>query len=94
MNLQHMFLTNHIEVGSVRVKVTLGDNLTNGQVRTILSMAIHAMQDTDLSEIFVKTTGYSKARDLVMNGFGFFRYGPEHLFGYRLIDAEETSENF
>ena len=87
LSLAQMFILNHIEVGTVKIIVDLTkDNLTIGVVRQIMAAALHAMQDNDLNEIIVKTSGYSVNRDAIMKSYDCYRYGGG-LNGYRLVDA-------
>ena len=94
LSLAQMFILNHIEVGTVKIIVDLTkDNLTIGQVRQIMAAAIHAMQDNELNEIIVKTTGYSNHRDAVMNSYDCYRYGSQQIY-YRLVDATFEDRSF
>lgn len=86
ISLNRMFILNHIEVGAFKVIVDLTmNNLTIGTVRQIMDAAIHAMNDNDLSEIIVKTDGYSAQRDAIMKGYDCHRYGAQHIH-YRLVN--------
>ena len=67
--------------------------LTIGQVRQIMDAAIHAMNDNDLSEIIVKTDGYSAQRDAIMKGYDCHRYGGQHIH-YRLVDEAHEDRIF
>ena len=81
-----LYILNKIEVGTHKVVVDLTrDNLTIGTVRQIMAAAFHAMNDNDLSEIIVKTDGYSAQRDTIMKGYDCHRYGGQHIH-YRLVD--------
>lgn len=81
-----LYILNKIEVGAIKVVVDLTrDNLTVGTVRQIMAAAIHAMNDNDLSEIIVKTDGYSAQRDAIMKGYDCHRYGGQHIH-YRLVN--------
>ena len=93
ISLAQMFILNHIEVGSVKVIVDLTkDNLTNGVVRQIMAAALHAMHDSDLSEIIVKTAGYSANRDTIMKAYDCYRYGGQA--GYRLVETTFEDRSF
>lgn len=93
LSLAQMFILNHIEVGTYKVIVDLTkDNLTNGVVRQIMAAAIHAMQDNDLNEIIVKTSGYSNHRDAIMKSYDCHRYGGQSV--YRLVDATFEDRSF
>lgn len=84
-SLAQMFILNHIEVGTIKVIIDLTkDNLTIGVVRQIIAAALHAMQDNDLSEIIIKTTGYSEHRDRILKSYDFYRYGGQTA--YRLVN--------
>ena len=89
-----MFILNHIEVGSVKVIVDLTkDNLTIGQVRQIMAAALHAMQDNDLSEIIVKTTGYESHRSELMKSYDCYPYGGQQIH-YRLVNPTHEDRRF
>ena len=93
ISLHRTFILNHIEVGSVKVIVDLTkDNLTIGQVRQIMAAALHAMQDSELTEIFVKTSGYSEHRDRIMKAYDCHRYGGQA--GYRLVETTFEDRSF
>lgn len=93
ISLAQMFILNHIEVGSVKVIVDLTINkLTNGVVRQIMAAALHAMHDNELTEIFVKTSGYSEHRDRIMKSYDCHRYGGQAA--YRLVDATFEDRGF
>ena len=93
LSLAQMFILNHIEVGTVKIIVDLTkDNLTIGVVRQIMAAAIHAMQDNDLNEIIVKTSGYSANRDAIMKSYDCHRYGGQSA--YRLVDATFEDRSF
>ena len=93
ISLAQMFILNHIEVGFVKIIVDLTkDNITIGQVRQIMDAALHAMHDSELTEIFVKTSGYSEHRDRIMKAYDCHRYGG--LNGYRLVDANFEDRTF
>ena len=93
ISLAQMFILNHIEVGFVKIIVDLTkDNITIGQVRQIMAAALHAMHDSELTEIFVKTSGYSEHRDRIMKAYDCHRYGG--LNGYRLVDPTFEDRNF
>ena len=68
------------------------NNLTIGQVRQIMAAALHAMNDNELTEIFVKTSGYSEHRDRIMKAYDCHRYGGQA--GYRLVEATFEDRNF
>lgn len=88
-----MFILNHIEVGNVKIVVDLTkDNLTNGVVRQIIAAALHAMQDNDLSEIIIKTSGYSEHRDRILKSYDFYRYGGQTA--YRLVNPAHEDRTF
>lgn len=94
ISLAQMFILNHIEVGNAKIIVDLTkDNLTNGVVRQIMAAALHAMNDNDLSEIIVKTTGWTENRTKLMNSFDCYAYGSQHIH-YRLVDAKFEDRNF
>ena len=94
ISLAQMFILNHIEVGSVKVIIDLTkDNLTIGQVRQIMAAALHAMQDNDLTEIYVKTAGYSVNRDAIMKAYDCHRYGGQQIH-YRLVNATHEDQKF
>lgn len=87
------FILNHIEVGLVKVIVDLtNSNLTIGWVHKIMDAALHAMHDNDLSEIIVKTSGYSDHRDRIMKAYDCHRYGGQAC--YRLVDATFEDRTF
>lgn len=91
--LAQMFILNHIEVGTIKVIIDLTkDNLTIGVVRQIIAAAMHAMHDNDLSEIIVKTTGYSEHRDRIMKAYDCHRYGGQAC--YRLVNATFEDRTF
>ena len=93
ISLAQMFILNHIEVGSVKIIVDLTkDNLTIGVVRQIMAAALHAMHDNELTEIFVKTSGYSDHRDRIMKAYDCHRYGGQAC--YRLVDATFEDRSF
>jgi len=93
LSLAQMFILNHIEVGTVKIILDLTkDNLTIGQVRQIMAAAIHAMNDNDLNEIIVKTSGYSTYRDSIMNSYDCYRYGGQSA--YRLVNATFEDQSF
>lgn len=93
ISLAQMFIRNHIEVGLVKIIVDLTkDNITIKQVRQIIDAALHAMHDSELSEIYIKTTGYSEHRDRIMKSYDCHRYGG--LNGYRLVDATFEDRTF
>lgn len=92
-SLAQLFILNHIEVGTVKVIVDLTkDNLTIGVVRQIMAAALHAMQDNDLTEIIVKTSGYSEHRDRIMKSYDCYRYGGQTC--YRLVDSTFEDRSF
>lgn len=92
-SLAQLFILNHIEVGTIKVIIDLTkDNLTIGVVRQIMAAAIHAMQDNDLNEIIVKTSGYSVNRDAIMKAYDCHRYGGQSA--YRLVDATFEDRSF
>lgn len=94
ISLAQMFILNHIEVGSVKVIVDLTkENLTIGQVRQIMAAALHAMRDNDLSEIIVKTTGYSPHRDSLMKSYDCYPYGSQWIH-YRLVNPNHEDRSF
>lgn len=93
-NHQRDLIQSLIEVGSVKVIVDLTNpNLTIGWVRKIMDAAIHAMNDNDLSEIIVKTTGWTESRTKLMNSFDCYAYGSQHIY-YRLVDAKFEQREF
>ena len=93
ISVAQMFILNHIEVGTLKVIVDLTINPLNiGQVRQIMAAALHAMHDNELTEIFVKTSGYSEHRDRIMKAYDCHRYGG--LNGYRLVDATFEDRTF
>ena len=93
ISLAQMFILNHIEVGFVKIIVDLTkDNLTIGQVRQIMDAALHAMHDNDLSEIIVKTSGYSDQRDRIMKAYDCHRYGGHNT--YRLVNSTYEDRSF
>lgn len=93
ISLAQMFILNHIEVGFVKIIVDLSkDKVTNGQVRQIMAAALHAMQDSELSEIYIKTSGYSANRDAIMKSYDCHRYGGQSA--YRLVDATFEERSF
>ena len=67
-------------------------DLTIGWVRKIMDAAIHAMQDNDLNEIIVKTSGYSNHRDAIMKSYDCHRYGGQSA--YRLVAATFEDRSF
>lgn len=86
LTVHQTFILNHIEVGNIKVVVDLTMNQLNlGQVREIMAAAIHAMKDNDLSEIIVKTTGWSEQRTKFMRGYDFYPYGGQEVH-YRLVN--------
>ena len=93
ISVHRTFILNHIEVGTVKIVVDLTkDNLTNGVVRQIMAAALHAMQDNELTEIYVKTSGYSEHRDAIMKSYDCHRYGGQSA--YRLVDATYEERSF
>lgn len=93
ISLAQMFILNHIEVGTIKVIVDLTkDNLTIGVVRQIIAAAMHAMQDNDLSEIIIKTNGYSEHRDRILKSYDFYRYGGQTA--YRLVNPAHEDRTF
>ena len=93
ISVAQMFILNHIEVGNMKVIVDLTkDNLTIGWVHKIMDAALHAMHDNDLSEIIVKTSGYSDQRDRIMKAYDCHRYGGQAC--YRLVDATFEDRSF
>lgn len=50
------------------------------------------MQDNDLSEIIIKTSGYSEHRDRIMKSYDFYRYGGQTA--YRLVNAQHEDQKF
>ena len=93
-SLAQLFILNHIEVGAIKVIVDLTMNkLTIGQVRQIMAAAFHAMNDNDLSEIIVKTDGYSAQRDSIMKSYDCHRYGGQHIH-YRLVNSKFEENTF
>ena len=87
------FILNHIEVGTVKIIVDLTrQELTIGQVRQIIAAALHAMQDNDLSEIIIKTSGYSEHRDRILKSYDFYRYGGQTA--YRLVNPAHEDRRF
>lgn len=92
-SLAQLFILNHIEVGTIKVVIDLTkDNLTIGVVRQIIAAALHAMQDNDLSEIIIKTTGYSEHRDRILKSYDFYRYGGQTA--YRLVNPAHEDRAF
>lgn len=92
-SLAQLFILNHIEVGTFKVIIDLTkDNLTIGVVRQIIAAALHAMQDNDLSEIIIKTSGYSEHRDRILKSYDFHRYGGQSA--YRLVDPAYEDRSF
>lgn len=93
-NHQRDLIQSLIEVGSIKVIVDLTNpNLTIGWVRKIMDAAIHAMQDNDLSEIIVKTTGWTENRTKLMNSYDFHRYGGQHIH-YHLVNPKFEEREF
>ena len=89
-----MFILNHIEVGTHKVIVDLTMNkLTIGQVRQIMAASLHAMQDNDLSEIIVKTTGYESHRSELMKSYDCYPYGGQKIH-YRLVNPQYEDWSF
>ena len=85
-SLAQLFILNHIEVGTHKVIVDLTMNkLTIGHVRQIMAAALHAMNDNDLSEIIVKTTGYESHRSELMKSYDCYPYGGQKIH-YRLVN--------
>jgi hypothetical protein len=92
-SLAQLFIFNHIEVGTHKVIIDLTkDNLTIGVVRQIIAAAMHAMQDNDLSEIIIKTSGYSEHRDRILKSYDFYRYGGQTA--YRLVNPAHEDRIF
>ena len=92
-SLAQLFILNHIEVGTIKVVIDLTkDNLTIGVVRQIIAAALHAMQDNDLSEIIIKTSGYSEHRDRILKSYDFYRYGGQTA--YRLVNPAHEDRTF
>lgn len=92
-SLAQLFILNHIEVGTIKVVIDLTkDNLTIGVVRQIIAAALHAMQDNDLSEIIIKTSGYSEHRDRILKSYDFYRYGGQTA--YRLVNPAHEDREF
>lgn len=92
-SLAQLFILNHIEVGTIKVVIDLTkDNLTIGVVRQIIAAALHAMQDNDLSEIIIKTSGYSEHRDRILKSYDFYRYGGHSA--YRLVNPTHEDRSF
>ena len=88
-----LYILNKIEVGTHKVIVDLTrDNLNIGTVRQIMAAALHAMNDNELTEIFVKTSGYSDHRDRIMKAYDCHRYGG--LNGYRLVNPNHEDRRF
>ena len=93
-NHQRDLIQSLIEVGSIKVTVDLThSDLTIGWVRKIMDAAIHAMNDNDLSEIIVKTTGWTENRTKLMNSFDCYAYGSQHIH-YRLVDPKFEERSF
>ena len=93
-NHQRDLIQSLIEVGSIKVIVDLThSDLTIGWVRKIMDAAIHAMNDNDLEEIIVKTSGYSNHRDTIMKSYDFHRYGGQHIH-YRLVNPKYEENRF
>ena len=94
MNQQADTIQSMITFGTVKVLLDLTQhNLTNGQVRKAIDVAIHCMYDNDLEEITVKTSGYSLNRDNLMKGYDFHRYGGQHIH-YRLVNPKYEEQSF
>ncbi len=94
LTVHQAFILNHIEVGTVKILVDLTMNQLNiGQVREIMAAAIHAMNDNDLNEIIIKTTGYTSVRDDLMKSYDCYRYGGQHIH-YRLVNAAFEDRSF
>ena len=88
------FILNHIEVGTLKVIVDLTINPLNiGQVRQIMAAALHAMNDNDLSEIIVKTTGYESHRSELMKSYDCYPYGGQKIH-YRLVNPTHEDRTF
>lgn len=84
----------HLKIGSIKVVVDLHTiPLSVGNVRKIMDAAIHAMQDNDLQEITVITTGYDQTRDTIMAGYDCHRYGGQHIH-YRLVNPKYEDNQF
>ena len=94
ISLTQMFILNHIEVGSVKVIVDLTkDNLTNSVVRQIMAAALHAMEDNQLDEIIVKTTGHEPHRSELMKFYDCYPYGSQKIH-YRLVNPTHEDRRF
>ena len=88
------FILNHIEVGTMKVIVDLTrQELTIGQVRQIMDAALHAMNDNDLLQIIVKTTGYEYHRSELMKSYDCHPYGGQMIL-YRLVNSTFEDRRF
>ena len=94
MNQQAEFIQSRISSGSIKVIVDLrGDEVTIGLARKIMDAAIHCMNDEDLEEITVITSGYTAQRDALMKSYDFHRYGGQHIH-YRLVNPKYEDRSF